>query len=475
MHTFDDASGQTAGVSRRRPPNVLMIVADDLGWGDLSSVNGGLSETPNLDQLIAESTCLEHHYSASPVCAPARAALLTGRYPHRTGAIDTLEGRGLDRIHLREETFAGLLGDAGLRTGLIGKWHNGAYDPRFHPTARGFDEFVGFSGGWSDYFDWRIDRGGSTLVADGRHLTEVFTEEAIEFVRRHRDEPFCLTLAYNAPHYPLQAPEEDVAAFADRDDLSEGVRLVYAMVRSMDRGIGRVLDALDDLGLADDTIVLFTSDNGPQLAGVAGYDTMRFNSGLSGMKGLVDEGGIRLPMVVRWPSRLAGGRRIHELVHLTDWLPTLAEWCGAPLPNLPLDGSSAAALLDGRPHDAPAVRCWQWNRYRPDPNGNAAIRDGRWKLVRPPSWAHMFPTPDDLAADHDWKTLDPGSVAIDRSPWPPAPPAERPEPRLFDLESDPGETTDLAEVHPLMVTRLEQELDRWFAEVDDERRSLSWT
>jgi hypothetical protein len=161
-----------------RPPNIVLVLADDMGYGDFSCFNGGCSSTPVLDQLVAEGTTLTQHYSASPVCAPARASLLTGRYPHRTGAIDTLEGRGLDRLALDETTVADLLRRAGYVTGLIGKWHNGAFDDRFHPNRRGFDEFTGFRGGWSDYWSWRLDRNGHVTASDGRHLTDVLTTHA---------------------------------------------------------------------------------------------------------------------------------------------------------------------------------------------------------------------------------------------------------------------------------------------------------
>jgi arylsulfatase A len=453
---------------------VLLIVADDLGWGDVACVNGGLSETPNLDALVATTTCLDHHYSASPVCAPARAALLTGRYPHRTGAIDTLEARGLDRIHLREQTIGDLLGGAGYATGLVGKWHNGAHDPRYHPSRRGFAEFVGFCGGWHDYDDWQLDVGGAHRTADGRHLTDVFTEEAIQFLGRHRHEPFFLSVMYNAPHYPLQPAAEDLAAFVGRDDLSEGVRRIYALVRGLDRGVGRLLDAVDDLGLASSTLVLVTSDNGPQLGGVEGYDTMRFTAGLHGMKGLVYEGGIRLPMLVRWPDGLPGGQRhLDDVVHLTDWLPTLVELTGAPMPALPVDGRSALAVLEGRPADAPPVRCWQWNRYTPNASTNAAVRDGRWKLVRPPVWPTLFPTADDLAADHDSKAHAEGWL-VPTTPLPVTVVDDPPDPQLFDLAADPGETTDLASAHPVRVRSMEATLDAWFADVDADRRSLTW-
>jgi len=140
-----------------RKPNVVFILADDMGYGDFGVFNNGLTQTPTLDRLVAEGICLTQHYSASAVCAPARAGLMTGRYPHRTGAIDTLDARGLDRLALRETTVANLFKNAGYATGIIGKWHLGAADPRYHPNARGFDEFAGFRGGWWDYYDWTLD------------------------------------------------------------------------------------------------------------------------------------------------------------------------------------------------------------------------------------------------------------------------------------------------------------------------------
>jgi arylsulfatase A len=454
-------------------PNVVFIVADDLGWGDLGGVNGGLSHTPNIDALIAEGTCLAQHHSASPVCAPARAALLTGRYPHRTGAIDTLESRGLDRIHLGEATLADALGAHGYVTGMVGKWHNGALDPRYHPTARGFDEFVGFSGGWSDYWDWRLDMGGAETRGDGRYLTDVLTDEAIGFVTRHRQEPFLLLLTYNAPHYPLQAPDADLEPFLDDDRLPQGVRLVYAMVRAMDRGIGRVLDTLDRLGLADDTIVVFTSDNGPQLLGIPEHDVMRTTCGLRGMKGLVYDGGIRLPAVVRWPARLASPRATDDPAHLTDWVPTLLEITGASWPGLPVDGVSLLPILDGRPAASGPVRCWQWNRYTPTIASNAAVRDGRWKLVIPPAWSTLFPLPADGEADHDIKEHPERWSTVDTAPLPVH--EVTPEPvQLFDIEADPGEEHDVASQHPAVVTRLHAALERWFADVDGERQALTW-
>src|SRR5581483_3926100 len=188
----------SSGTIMSRRPNVVFVLADDMGYGDLGHFNDGRCSSPHLDRIASEGLCLTQHYSGSPVCAPARAALLTGRYPHRTGAIDTLHGRGLDRIALDEVTIADAFRAAGYRTGLVGKWHNGALDSRYHPNARGFEEFVGFSGGWADYYDYQLDLNGSTRASDGRYLTDVLGDYAVDFIRRHRAEPFFLLLAFNA-------------------------------------------------------------------------------------------------------------------------------------------------------------------------------------------------------------------------------------------------------------------------------------
>jgi len=455
-------------------PNILFILADDMGYGDFGCFSDGLAQTPALDQLVADGLCLTQHYSASPVCAPARASLLTGRYPQRTGAIDTIEMRGLDRMALRERTVADLLRDAGYATGLVGKWHNGAYDPRHHPTARGFDEFVGFCGGWHKYFGWSIERGttpaGSSRVADdGRYLTDVFTDEAVDFVHRHRREPFFLHLTYNAPHYPFHARPEDLALFRERGDLTLGVRLV---IRRMDEGIARVLDALEREGLAENTLVLFSSDNGPQFGGDGAMDTTRFNCGFRGAKLLVYEGGIRLPMVLRWPAGLGGGT-CDDLVHFTDWLPTLLALAGGVPPvDRVLDGIDVLPQLQGERGRVPEERFWQWNRYTPYGECNAAMRDGSWKLVRPAIDQLMQVTKRDWDMDIDSKFNPDKYSDIVREPlptWDP-PPASVPA-QLFDVASDPHESTDLAAREPERVRRMEARLARWFEEVERDRRA----
>jgi arylsulfatase A-like enzyme len=452
------------------PPNIVLILADDMGYGDFGFCNGGRSETPAIDRLAAEGTCLAQHYSASPVCAPARASLLTGRYPHRTGAIDTLEGRGLDRMGLDERTIADLLGAAGYATGLVGKWHSGALDPRFHPTRRGFDEFAGFVGGWQRYWDWTIERARTPTESDGRYLTDVLTEEAVGFLGRHRHEPFFLHLAYSAPHFPLEAPEADIAAFVDPDRRTNAVSRIYAMVRAMDRGVAEVLDALDRLGIAENTLVLFSSDNGPQMTGDGDESTQRFNCQYRGAKGLVSEGGIRLPMILRWPAGLPPRTEIDDLVHFTDWLPTLLAAADVPVPpDLELDGVDVLPLLQGEAMEVPPIRYWQWNRYTPVGESNAAMRDGPWKLVRPAIAGTMDVAPADLMMDAALK-LSPGAfTGISTDPEPPRDLAATVRPQLFDIERDPFEEHDLAAAEPVRAARMTTELETWFESVEADR------
>ena len=459
-------SGQARHADRR--PNIVFILADDLGYGDLSCFNGGLSHTPVLDHLAETGTVLTQHYSSSPVCAPARASFLTGRYPHRTGAIDTLEGRGLDRIRLDEHTVAEALAGLGYTTGLVGKWHNGALDDRYHPNRRGFHEFAGFSGGWSDYWQWRLDRNGSVTASDGRYMTDVLTAEAVDFIVRHRRERFFLHLAYSAPHYPLQAPEADVARFAGSGRFTSAVARLYAMVTVMDRGIGEVLDALDRAGVGDDTLVVFSSDNGPQFGGDGDNCTDRFNCGYRGAKLLVYEGGIRLPALVRWPAGLPALGPVDGLVHLTDWYPTLVALAGgspASGSDTVIDGVDVLPLLQGSPQEVPPVRFWQWNRYQPVADCNAAMRDGSWKLVRPAIDEAMSVSREDLAMDVTLKYQPDAFTSIREEPFPSRSVGSPPPAQLFDLATDPGETRDLATQHPDRVARMESELASWFEQV----------
>jgi arylsulfatase A-like enzyme len=468
-------------------PNIVLIVADDMGYGDFGVFNDGPVRTPALDQLVDDGLCLTQHYSGSPVCSPARAALLTGRYPHRTGAITPQEVLGLDRIALREVMIADAFKHGGYTTGLIGKWHNGALDPRFHPRARGFDEFIGFSGGWADYYQWRLDDNGVFRKSDGRYLTDVLTDEAVGFIRRHGRRPFFLSLMYNAPHSPLQAPEEVVRPYLEAG-LSRGVAITYAMIEVMDAGIARLLAELDRLKLADNTIVMFTSDNGPafllradQVPQGASRDTTRFNCGFNGAKGSVYEGGIRVPMIIRWPDGgLAGGRPVTDLIHFADWLPTLLDIAGiARPPGPPLDGYDVLPLLHGERPQVEPRRFWQWNAYSPIGTTNAAMRSGDWKLVRPQIKGIRYATPEDerLAAryvetDIVYKYHPEQVTDLMRDPKPERIIPNPPPPELYNIKDDPLEKHNLAAAEPARVSRMLAELETWFEAVETERRSL---
>ena len=293
-----------------RRPNVVLILADDMALGDFASRNKGLSKTPHLDRLAEESVWFSQAYSASCVCAPARAALLTGRYPHRTGVVTLNMNRypDLTRLKHEETTIAEVLQARGYVTGLIGKWHCGTGDG-FGPLNHGFDEFEGFSGSQElSYFRYSLTVNRQSVNVSDKYLTDDLSERAIEFVRRHRDNPFFLHLAHYAPHRPLEAPAEAVASYRTKG-LDESTATIYAMIEIMDRGIGRLLDELDRLKLSEQTIVIFASDNGPDpLTGT------RFNGQLRGSKYEIYEGGIRVPLMVRWPGRLRH-RKVDEVVH----------------------------------------------------------------------------------------------------------------------------------------------------------------
>ncbi len=447
-------------------PNIILIIADDMGYGDFGIFNDQVSCTPQLDALVDEGICLTQHYSAAPVCTPARAALMTGRYALRTGSIDTLEARGLDRLRLDETTMADVLGGAGYATGLIGKWHNGALYRRYHPRARGFQEFVGFQGGWNPYYRYRLDRNGSIEYGDkNSYLTDVFSEAAIDFIGRHQREPFFLQLAYNAPHFPLEAPDEIARKYVERG-FSLGVSLIYAMIEVMDAGIGRIVETLDELGIADNTILIFTSDNGPAFGSWNGFSQDRYNYGFNGSKGNTYEGGIRVPLIMRWPDGLPGGVRSSEMAHFTDWFPTLLGMVGVDVPaDLALDGVDNAAMLRGEGVGVYPPRFWQWNRYTPVGTCNAAMRDGDWKLARPQIREAMQVSPIDTALDHAIKYYPEHFDGIYDAPYPARAVPEPPPALLFNIADDPFERHDLAAQQPQRAAAMEAALERWFVDV----------
>ena len=454
----------------RKMSNVIVILVDDMGYGDFSAFNGGISKTPTLDRLMKDSVCLSQHYTASPVCNPSRACLMTGRYPHRTGSIDTLEWWGLERLALGEMTLADVFKSAGYTTGLVGKWHLGSFDPRYHPNRRGFDEAVCFRGGMHDYYNWRLEFNDSVRRADGRYLTDVFTQEATSFIERHQNEPFFLHVTYNAPHTPLEAPLELVQPFIDTGQFTTGVSLIYAMIQRMDAGVAEILGTLNRLGLADDTILLFSSDNGPQFGGEGDSCTTRFNCNFNGAKGSVYEGGIRVPAVLHWPGGLSAGTTCDSMVHFSDWFPTLLAMAGIDVPqHRPLDGRNVLPVLRGETGQVESRRFWQWNRYTPLVTCNAAMRDGEWKLVRP--WV----TGAGEVPDVHWlwvSMYEPEYFiqnGIFQPPYPARTVGDPPSAELYNIDNDPLEEEDLADRYPQKVQKMTGELEAWFREVEAER------
>jgi arylsulfatase A-like enzyme len=330
----------------RRRPNVVVILADDQGWGDLSIHGNTNLATPRIDSIGRDGAIFERFY-VCPVCAPTRAEFLTGRY-HARGGVRGVS-TGLERLNLDETTIAGTFKAAGYATAAFGKWHNGSQHP-YHPNARGFDEYYGFtSGHWGQYFDPELDHNGAITRGKG-YITDDLTNHALEFMARHRDRPFFCYLPYNTPHSPMQVPDRFFEKLAhrtpemrhrerEREDIPM-TRAALAMCENIDWNVGRVLSRLDELAIARDTIVLYFSDNGP--------NSWRWNGGMKGRKGSLDEGGLRVPFLIRWKGEIRPGTRVRQIAGAIDLLPTLAALAGVPLISAkPLDGKSLKPLLLG--------------------------------------------------------------------------------------------------------------------------------
>jgi arylsulfatase A-like enzyme len=393
------ASRAQSGGSAR--PNVLFILADDLGWGDLSCYGRPDYRTPNLDRLAAEGTRFTQGYAASPVCTPTRCALMTGQYParHPVGIEEPLHERSVvgTRVGLEPEfpTVASLLKEAGYETALVGKWHLG-YLPKYGPLKSGFDEFYGHMSGAIDFFthdDMTGERDffqNEEPVPPSRvgYMTDLLTERAVEYVRRRRTRPFYLSLHYNAPHWPWEGPGDAAAARKAKRGYAEfrggGSMKVYAeMMRSMDEGIGRVLGALAAAGLAGSTLVVFTSDNGGE--------HFSYNWPFTGAKGSLREGGLRVPAIVRWPGVVAAGRTTEQVAVTMDWAATLVAAAGArPRPEHALDGIDLLPFVRARGARPPVARTLFW-RF----GTQSAARRGDLKYLHDGRGEYLF----DLSAD----------------------------------------------------------------------------
>lgn len=329
-----------------RKPNVVVILTDDQGYGDLSCTGNTNLNTPNIDQLSSDGATLDYFY-VQPMCAPTRAEFLTGRYYPRTGVRGVT--RRAERINLDEETIADVFSADGYRTGCFGKWHSGLQYP-YHPNGRGFEEFVGYCcGHWSHYFDSTIERNGQEYCSEG-YLTDALTDAAIDFIIDNADQPFFCYVPLNTPHSPFQVPDEYFNRFDESnlelkaddcyDENLTATRTVLAMCENIDYNVGRIVNALDETGLSEDTIVIYFSDNGP--------NTYRWNAGLSGKKCDAEEGGVRSPCFIKWPGAIPGGHVIKEISGAIDLLPTLTELCDVPWQSeKEIDGCDLSSLLKG--------------------------------------------------------------------------------------------------------------------------------
>ena len=394
------------------PPNVLLILTDDQGWGDLGAHGNDYIQTPNLDRLKSQSVSFDRFY-VDPVCAPTRAALLTGLYAARTGAVDVTDG--LEKMKPELRTIAHLFQKNGYRTACIGKWHNGLQYP-YHPISKGFDEFFGFcAGGVANHFDAALEYSTpesllkpNTLDADilphqpihgdlvqtEGYITDVLTDQAIQFLEKNRNRPFFCYLSYNAPHSPWQAPDRFFDKYKAMG-LSDGVAGVYAMTESIDENMGRILKSLEDLKLAKKTILLFLSDNGPLLR-----QAERYNGGMKGGKGSCHEGGVRVPFFLRWGNRFPTGQTINTIAAHIDILPTLADLCGLELESFKdLDGVSLKPLLFDNDAEWPD-RMLFTSRWRKGQFYQGSIRTNQYRYVHSVNGDELY----DMLADPDQTT-----------------------------------------------------------------------
>ncbi len=420
-------------------PNVVLIMTDDQGYGDLGAHGNPILRTPRLDRLAEQSVELTAFY-VSPVCAPTRASLLTGRYHQRTGVTGVTSG--FETMDASEVTLAEVLADAGYRTALFGKWHLGEHYPSV-PHAQGFHEYVGFRPGHleDDYFDPVLEHNGQPLPTRG-YITDILTDHAIRFVEDNQQRPFFVYLPYNAPHTPLFVPKRYARPYFDQG-LPERTALVYGMIASIDENVGRLLDRLEALDLARDTLVIFLSDNGP-IWGWSETSPVRFNAGLRAQKFTVFEGGIRVPFFIRWPGQLEAGLQIGEPAAHIDVLPTLLDYCGvAPPAGVDIDGVSLRPLLEEGPDAWPARTLFLQYALEttraPAPHPGSVARTRRFKLVR----------------------------GRDTVPW-----SRSPEPAatgLYDLVEDRGEQRDLSAALPEMRATLDRQYTAWWDEVTARR------
>lgn len=432
-----------------RKNNIVLFLIDDLGWKDIGCNGSTFYQTPNIDRLAREGVRFTEAYSACAVCSPTRAAILTGKYPARLLLTDWLpsgrwnpksrlrEGRLIRALPLEEATIAEVLRESGYRTASIGKWHLGGA-PFSLPEHHGFDVNIGGDshGNASDYFfpyqgEWAVPttnlKTQRRVLPDGKpgeYLTDRLTDEAVKFIRENRERPFFLYFPHYAVHTPLQAKAEMIAKYEKiPEEQRQGKPAYAAMIESTDDSVGRVMATLRELGLEQSTVVVFTSDNG-------GFYNATSNKPLRANKGSYYEGGIRVPLIIKWPGVSQAGRVIAEPVTSTDLYPTCLVAAGLPLrPNQHLDGLNLQPLISGSGSLARPALFWHYPHYSDHPNTFPAsvIRKGPWKLI---------------------ESFDPEGV------------------ELYNLAEDIGESRNLASEQKALAGELRRELDAWRREVD---------
>jgi arylsulfatase A-like enzyme len=397
-----------------KKPNIVLIIADDQGWGDLSSNGNTNLSTPYIDALAKNGVSFKNFF-VQPVCSPTRAELLTGRYFPRLGVFDTSAGG--ERMNLGETTLAEILKNDGYATAAYGKWHNGMQPP-YHPNSRGFDDYYGFtSGHWGNYFSPMLERNGEITKGEG-FLVDDLTSKGLEFIMQYQNESFFLYLPYNTPHSPMQVPDTYWDRFENKDlaltyhgeeaeDLNF-TKAALAMVENIDYNVGRITQKLQELDLEKNTIIIYMTDNGP--------NGFRWNGGMRGKKGWVDEGGVRSPFFMQWKDSLPAGKEVKEIASAIDILPTLANIVGLKSKTKrSLDGKDLSPLLWSENNS------WQPRLVYNHWGGKTSIRSQKYRLDN--------------------------------------------ENRLYDMENDHGQTTDISNQYQKVADSLITAKNEWLAEV----------
>jgi arylsulfatase A-like enzyme len=443
-----------------RAPNLVILFTDDMGYADLKAFGDSEIPTPHLDRLAAQGTKFTSAYTVAPICVPSRMGLLSGKFPARFGVYNNVYTRQSNELWLQQKTLADVLKQRGYRTANIGKWHlsgnskddtaDGLGGFQFKPPhERGFDEFVGITGGMHDFWRGtelaRFHDGKYQRFAAPDYLTDFFGAEACEYIERNKSQPFFLYLAFNAPHAPLHGLDDDQAVI-DAPEISSDRRKYAAMVRAVDRNVGRVMEKLRSLGLADNTLTVFTNDNGGGGNNAAVHTrNTAINRPFRGHKFDVLEGGVRVPLIMHWPEHVPAGKTFEGIVSTTDLFPTFATVAAATVPD-DLDGVNLMPLLRATPAankspvHAHETLCWQqqvWSRPNerkpgpayPQPAYNLAIRKGNWKAI---------------------KLDQPFDGTNNTRAW-----------ELYDLRRDPAELNDVASEFPHVAKELSSEFFQW--------------